>query len=487
MKHKQNTAMSYVSGFTVAAVIGSLLLTSCLAQQHESANAAKARIADKILHALVEANGVPGMAAAVTRDGEVIWAGATGLRDVAQETPVDSDTFFRLASVSKLITVTAAAKLYEEDALDIDAPLQDFISYMPQHWSEITARQLAAHLSGIPHYQGVDANRGARRFDSIEDAVEVFASRNLLSEPGDAYHYSSYGYTLLSAAVEEAAGVSFLEYVESHISEDLAITPDALLFSAPYASQAYEFIDGEAVLAESHDYSYSWGGAGFSATASALAMFGARVLAGEIVNGETLDMMLTPMRYNDGNTVSDRDYEIGFGWRLSHDNDGALYAHHAGVAIGARSALAIVPGEKMSAAVLSNASWTASIEQTALTLALPFRTDMHSQSPCPIGAHQYDGHFVSDAISGSILFFLDGGICTGIISVDNAFGEWLNEFPQKNINSLKLISVMGDGGLSRAALITPIGAFDLRLNEEGAFSGRIGRRRMLTINLGLPP
>ena len=259
------------------------------------------------------------------------------------------------------------------------------------------------------------------RYGSTQDAVAVFSNRELLFEPGAAYTYSSYGYTLLSAAIEEAAGVPFLDYVKSNITKNITITPDALLFGAPNASLAYEFENGAAVLSAPHDYSYSWGGAGFSATAVGLARFGSRFITGQVVNDSTLEMMLTPARFNDGRVVRDRNYDVGFGWRISRDGNGAAYAHHAGVAIGARSALVVIPGENIGAAILSNAAWTSSIEQTALTLALPFRTDASIQEACPTGNYQYEGDFDGEAISGTISFALDNGVCTGAVSVVNAF------------------------------------------------------------------
>lgn len=484
MKRNSNMGPSNMTGMTaLAALTLSSLMTACVAEEQPSATSAKASIADKILDALVETNGVPGMAGAVTQDGALIWSGASGLSNVDRKTPVNGDTIFRLASVSKLIAATAAAQLYETGALDIDAPLQDFIPYMPEQWPAMTARQLAAHTSGIPHYQAVDETRGNIRYSSVEDAVGVFSDRSLLFAPGDAYNYSSYGYTLLSAAVEEAAGVPYLDYIKANVVKDLAIGPDALAFGDPNASEVYAFADQTVVPAEPHNYSYSWGGAGMSATAPALAMFGARVMSGDIVSPQTLDIMLEPSRLNNGDIVSVGNYSVGFGWRLSRDSDGAFYAHHAGIAIGARSALAIYPEEKISATVLSNALWTAAIEQTALTLALPFRVEEKEGAPCPDDAQRYSGDFAGDAVAGSVRFAVEDGVCVGTIEVDNAFGAWLNGFPQKDVAELKIISVTPDGGLSRAALVTAIGAFELRRQEDGKLSARIGNTRELTLFL----
>ena len=441
------------------------------------------RISDAILEALIEANGVPGMSAALVHNGDIVWLGSAGLRDVERALPVDADTTFRFASVSKLITATAAARLAEDGALDLDAPVRSIVRYLPDAWPAISARQLAAHTSGIPHYQDVDSERGGVHFNTTADAVGVFSDRALLAEPGAAYNYSSYGYTLLSAVIEEGAGEPFLDYVARVVLHDLDIGPD--LDSDPHATIAYDFTAaGSAATVSPHDYSYSWGGAGFRGSSRDLALFGARVLSGAIVSPATRDMMWTPATLKDGSVVmEDRDAEVGFGWRIGRDQDGALFVHHAGVTDGARSALVLYPEWGDSVSVLSNARWTASIEQTAMMLAAPFRAAAISnpQAPCPLTAAQFEGHFGSETIRGTARFALDEGVCRGRISATNALGAWLNSFPQRDAAELQIIAVSSDGALARAALVTPVGVYDLRVTPGNAYETRIGANREFSI------
>lgn len=441
------------------------------------------RISDAILEALVEANGVPGMSAALVRNGEIVWLGAAGLRDVEHALPVDADTTFRFASVSKLITATAAARLAQDGELDLDAPVGAIVSYLPETWPMITARQLAAHTSGIPHYQDVDSGRGDVRFSATADAVSVFSDRKLLADPGAAYNYSSYGYTLLSAVVEESAGQPFLDFVARVLLHGLDIGPE--LGCDPHAAIGYNFNGAGGVThVPPHDYSYSWGGAGFRGSSRDLALFGGRVLSGAIVSPAMRDMMWTPARLNDGSIVmEDRDAAVGFGWRIGHDQDGARIVHHAGVTDGARSALVLFPESGESISVLSNARWTASIEQTAMMLAAPFRlaTISSSAAPCPLAATRFEGHFGNDAIRGAARFELDGGVCRGRISAANAFGTWLSSFPQRDATELQIIAVSSDGVLNRAALVTPVGVYDLREAADGAHEARVGANREFSI------
>lgn len=452
------------------------------------ADAAAARISDRMLQALIEANGVPGMGAAVVRDGKTVWAGSAGYRDVEKGLRVERDTQFRLASVSKAVTATAAAKLKEQGVLDVDAPVQSALPWLEARWSPITARQLAAHTSGLPHYQAVDEGRGGVHYSSVRDAVGIFAGRELLSEPGSRYSYSSWGYTLLSAVIEARAGMPFLDYVSRKITPGLAIGEDATDSDNASAARAYEFVDGHARRAAKHDFSYTWAGGGLGATPEALALFGGRLMAGEMITPKTFEWMLEPTKLADGTLANERDYDVGFGWRVAKDADGERIAHHAGVTNGARSALVLWPEQKIGVSVLSNALWVASIEQTAMMLAAPFKPDAGAPAAtraCPVHASRYKGELGGKTFVGTARFTLDAGLCTGTISLPvEPLGAWLNAFPQKDASSLQIIGIDPRGSFARAALVTPIGIHDLRAQDaEGSYVARLGSNQTLSIRL----
>ncbi len=447
---------------------------------------AAARIADRMLQALADANGVPGMGAAVVRDGETLWTGSVGYRDLARQRPVDRRTVFRLASVSKIIAASAAAKLQEQGTLDIDAPVQSMLPWLQARWAPITARQLAAHVSGLPHYQAIDDGRGDVHYGSVRQAVGLIQDRDLLSPPGTRYGYSSWGYTLLSAVVEARAGVSFLDYITRDVAPGLAIGADATDGSNPDASRAYEFVDGRVRRAAPHDYSYTWAGGGLAATPEALAQFGGRVLAGKVVAPSTLAWMLQPTTLADGTPVHERDYGVGFGWRLSHDEDGARVAHHAGVTNGARSALVLWPEHALGVSLLSNALWVSSIEQAAMMLAAPFQPADASGSAlvdCPLHAARYQGRFKGESFSGTVRFARDEGLCVGTLTLPaGAFASWLNAAPQKDADRLTLIGLDPRGGFARAALVTPLGLYDLRARrEDGGHVARLNATSTLSL------
>lgn len=467
--------------FLIAAASIGCNATSAYATEDRLAGAR--RVADAILDAQGQANGVPGMSAAVVRDGRVLWTGTAGYRDRERRLPVEPSTSFRLASVSKLVTVTAAMRLFDRGALDLDAPVQRYMPQLRLPWGPISARQLAAHTSGIPHYQAIDEDRGGRHFATVPDAVAIFADRDLLFAPGTGYNYSSYGYTLLSAAIEARAGVSFLQFVARDVTNGLDIRPD-LHPDPANDSIAYEFVDGVPAQAAAHDYSYSWGGAGFRGSAPDVARFGARVLDTQFLSARARAAMWTPTRLIDGAAVADRGDLIGFGWRIASDSNGERIVHHAGVAIGARSALLLYPDRGESVSLLSNAVWVSDIKDTAAILAMPFHLETDAESTaCPVHSTRYEGQFGDKAISGPARFSVVEGICRGELDADNAAGTWFNAFPQANAERFPVIALTANGGLDRAALVTPAGTYDFRRQPDGSLVADLSPSRRLTVHL----
>ncbi|HRJ65274.1 serine hydrolase domain-containing protein [Brevundimonas sp. UBA2416] len=463
------------SVFALALMAGA---SSCLARPASEPDRDAGRRSDLILASLVESNGVPGMAGSVWQDGRIVWTGAAGYADVEAGRRVDGDTIFRLASVSKLFAVMAAGRLREQGRLDPDAPVRTLLPWLPDRWPDISARQLAAHTSGVPHYQTVDADRGSVRYASVRDAVALFQDRELLAPPGQAYVYSSWGYVLLSAQVEAAAGASYLDYLKAEITPGLEIVPDATDGDNPYASRAYAFTDSRARPAPSHDFSYTWGGGGLGGTAPALATWGGRVLEGQVVARDTFEWMQQPMPLNGGGVAADDTYQVGFGWRAERDAHGRRLAHHAGVTVGARSSLVLYPDHATATTVLSNALWVSSIDVTAQMLAAPF-LPVERDGPvidCPVGAAPYTGTWGEAAIAGEARFEVRDGLCLGDLAIapGNAFGDMLNGQPQGDSATLKVIGVEAGEGLGRAALVTPIGVYDLRGQGDGRWWSPLG-------------
>lgn len=443
-------------------------------------------VSQRMLDDLVAVSGVPGMGAAVWSGDRIRWQGSSGLRDIERRLPVDDQTIFRLASVSKLLAATAVAKLNEQKKLDVDAPVTTILPWLNNGWAPINARQLAAHISGIDHYTDQDrATLGPIHYPDGRSAVAIFAGRPLLQPPGQAYRYSSWGYTLLGALVEQTSGLPFPDYVIREVTSGLAIMRDATDGPDPNATVAYEFENRVPVRAKPIDFSYTWAGGGLAATPTALATFGGWMVNDRIVRRETFDWMLRPAKLNDGSEVTDSDFKLGFGWRISADEDGAMTAHHAGVSPGVRSALVLWRQEKVAVSLLSNALWTASIDRSARMIGAPHRalpTGL-TAAACPLKAVRYRGTFDGQPVAGTARFALSKGLCTGSIEANGALQQWLSGGTQKAASDLRLVGLDQAGGLARAGFVTPFGIYDWRARPDGSFTVPFGGTRQLLVRL----
>jgi CubicO group peptidase (beta-lactamase class C family) len=477
-----------MSRLSTTALLATVALWAGAQPANAKTGAEAAATAQYLLDTLRETNGVPGMAAAVWQDGRIIWDGASGERDGAAGLPVTRDTLFRLASVSKVFTVAAVAQLAEQGRIDLDAPVQSQLPWLGANWPAINPRQLAAHNSGLPHYQAIDADRGARPYATGREAVAIFAERDLLSPPGAAYSYSSWGYTLLGTMVEETDGRSFPDYVTANVAPGLAIGADATNSGNPHASRAYDFDQGRVIEAPRHDYSYTWGGGGLGGTASAVAAFGGRMIDGRVVRPETFDAMLVPMRLANGKAAGEDGYEVGFGWRIAADSDGAPFVHHNGVTLGARSTIGLWRGERTAVSLLSNAAWVSRMEPTAQMIAAPFRAVPAGlvSTLCPIGARRYSGTFGDAAVEGVVRFRIERGLCVGIADQHPAMRAYFGTAMQRTDAALTIVGLDPSGGFARAGLVNPFGIADIRAQADGSFAADVTATRRLVLRFDQP-
>src|SRR6476659_6181085 len=103
-----------------ACVLALLLLPSAVFAQDAKLPAAKRTLLENTISKFMAANSVPGISVAVVWNGEEVWSEGFGMADLENSVPVTPRTLFRLASISKPITATAAMHLWEQGKLDIE-------------------------------------------------------------------------------------------------------------------------------------------------------------------------------------------------------------------------------------------------------------------------------------------------------------------------------------------------------------------------------
>lgn len=237
---------------------------------------------------------VPGLAFAIGRDGAVLWEDGLGLAALEPERPATAGTRFRVYSVSKPWTAAAGLRLVASGRLDPEAPIR--VAGFPDKGAPITALQLGTHTSGIRHYRAEEAEMN-RRCDTVAEAVRIFADDPLLFAPGTDRSYSTWGFVLLGAVIEGAAGRSFDRVLHEEVLEPAgmgatvhasAATPDAALAYERDSTGSFRDVSATA------DPSCKWGGGGYLSTAADLVRFPLAAISGDLLPPAAVQLLFDP-------------------------------------------------------------------------------------------------------------------------------------------------------------------------------------------------
>lgn len=160
--------------------------------------------------------------ALVAKDGEVIFRGGFGEADMSWEVPNETDTRFRIASVTKQFTAALILSLVQSGDLELDAPIVEYLpDYPPAQGARVTVHHLLSHTSGIPSYTSLPGFMSENIRDPYEpdSLLALFAEMDLLFDPGTRWAYSNSGYILLGAIVEAVTGRPYAEAFRERILE----------------------------------------------------------------------------------------------------------------------------------------------------------------------------------------------------------------------------------------------------------------------------
>lgn len=351
--------LGQVRRFAVAGLAW-LLLPAALAAQTSAPSAAPAPApyaaavdsARRLVDAFVRTERVVGLALAVGAGDRIVWSEGFGYADVEQRVPVWPTTKFRIGSISKSLTAAAVGLLVEEGRLDLDVPVQRYVSDFPRKQWPITTRQLAGHLAGVRHYRG-DEFLSSRRYASVREGLSIFANDTLLFEPGTRYAYSSYGWNLVSAVIEGAAGGDFLPFMRERVFAPLGMRHTVADHTDSIIVQRTRFYtrtrDGTLLNAPFVDNSYKWAGGGFLSTPEDLVRFGLAHLEPELLRPETVALLWMSQRTRDAEPTG-----YGIGWRVGRDAAERRVVSHSGGSVGGRSLLLIYPDQRVVVAIAAN-------------------------------------------------------------------------------------------------------------------------------------
>jgi serine beta-lactamase-like protein LACTB len=271
----------------------------------------------QIVRAGLTEQNLPGISVAVGVGGDIVWAEGFGWADLENRVPVAPDMRFRIGTASKALTSAAVGLLLEKGRLKLDDVIQTYVPAFPEKQWPVTLRQLMGHLAGVRNDDGDEESMS--RCERTGEGLQRFADRPLLFEPGTQYRYSTYGWILVSAAVEAAADEPFFTFMRKQIFEPLGMDdtradsatepiPDLATFYFPrfaadprYGPQPPQEVD----------YSCFAGSGAFLSTPSDLVRFGMAINSGKLLQPATVQLLQAPQRLASGQETG-----YGLGWDL---------------------------------------------------------------------------------------------------------------------------------------------------------------------------
>jgi CubicO group peptidase (beta-lactamase class C family) len=311
----------------------------------------------------------------VAEEGEVIYKKGFGFANMEWDIPNQTDTKFRIASITKQFTAMLILQLVAEKKLDLNVPISTYLpDYPKQNADKITIHHLLTHTSGTPEFDEFiyfyDIERNRHR---PEELLSIFAEGELQFTPGEEYAYSNTGYVILGVIIEKISGKSYAKALQDNI-----FTPLEMLNSG--------YDNNRTILKNRASGYYTTYGRGNYINANYLDMtipYAAGSIYSTVEDLYIWDQALytdklLPKKYRDllyGKYIPARSRYYGYGWfiadmQVGNTNEKVQTVSHGGGMDGFRTMITRIPSSKSSIIILSNAEKSPRYEITKAIIGI---------------------------------------------------------------------------------------------------------------------
>ena len=288
---------------------------------------------------------IPGLALAVVKDGKLTKAAGYGMANVAEKTPAQPDTVFRIASVGKEFIATGILLLVEDGKLTLDDRLDKFLEDAPPAWAPLTVRQLLSHTSGLvresPGYVPI-----LRQPDI--NVIRAAYPLPLQFTPGEKYQYSNVGYFTLAEIIRRKSGQPWPEFMAARVFKPAQLNATATTDQPPRGPRATGYAGKDGNWTPVVDALAVRPSGAFHSTVLDLARWDTLLDGDKILKAASRKEMWTPITLNDG-----KPYGYGLGWTVA-TKDGRQVIRHGGSQSGFRTEFLRFPKEHVTVIVLAN-------------------------------------------------------------------------------------------------------------------------------------
>ena len=339
---------------------------------------------------LLDEHDTPGLSLALVDGQKLVWAEGFGYADLDARTKASADTVYRVGSIAKTFTATAAMQLQDSGKLHIDNPLKKYLSEFSigsryEDTAPITPRMILTHHSGLPAdiMKGMWNANGEARFT---DVVKQFQGQYVAYPPNYVYSYSNAAVSLLGHAVQRVADRPFYQYIEDNISKPIGMMHTSHRLHPHMKSRfAKGYSDGDAIdVGNLRDVPAG----GLYSSVNDLSRYMRMTLAGGKYNGKRILKSSTireMMRPQNADVSLDFGLHLGLGWFLvDHGIKGVkTVASHGGGAPCYFSQMIVLPEQQLGVVALANSCTSGPVVAESATrllkLALEAKTGIKQE------------------------------------------------------------------------------------------------------------
>ncbi len=322
---------------------------------------------DSIYNKNIAESGAVGGAVVITYKGQIVKMKCFGVKKAGENNPVDENTIFRLASVSKTVTGVLAGILASEGTINLDDKVVDYLPgfklKIPESTNGVTVRNLLSHTSGLI----------AHAFDiMVEDQVPLDQIIQRLNEveivapPGLVYAYQNVMFSLFDPVVAAQTKKSFQEIISNKVFKPFGMKNASADFESFEKNENKAFPHqktekGYSAIRLNNRYYITAPAAGINASISDMGQFLIAVSAKDdnlLSNGAReiifTPQIETPLRrtyYRNWDKIESKQYAIG--WRIVNYKNHKV-ANHGGYVSGYQSEIAVCEEEELGIAILTN-------------------------------------------------------------------------------------------------------------------------------------
>lgn len=297
--------------------------------QITSTHAATTKDYDEVLVRYVETTG-PGVAVIVTQNGKTLYKSARGLANIELQVPLNTESIFRLGSITKQFTGAAIMMLAEQGKLSLSDNIHKYVPDFPTEGNEVTIKHLLTHTSGIANYTEDENlwNNELQTPTTIDKMLKRFAKHPMALKTGEANRYSNTGYVLLGKVIEVASGKSYSDFIEQEIFAKLGMSNSHYGGHKiiPNRASGYSASENGYVNADYIDMMWPHAAGSLLSTVDDMNVWFNALRNGKLITPESYQQMISPTKLNDGSFA-----QYGFGLGLFKLNKYEAIGHGGGI------------------------------------------------------------------------------------------------------------------------------------------------------------